>query len=108
MKFLLATDGSEHSEGAARFLARFDLSALDRITVLHVVPGIPFPDSREPYHAALRQIGEEIAPAIVERNGEASEGPRVGNRYHNKNGPSRRSYSRRGSTDMPRFDCHGQ
>ncbi len=66
MKFLLATDGSEHSEGAARFLARFDFSPLDRITVLHVVPGVPFPDSREPYHAALRQIGEEIAPAIVD------------------------------------------
>jgi len=66
MKFLLATDGSEHSEGSARFLARFDLSALDRITLLHVVPGIPFSDSREQYHAALRQIGEEIAPAIVE------------------------------------------
>lgn len=66
MKVLLATDGSEWSEGAARFLAQFDFSALDRITVLHVVPGIPFPDSREPYHAALRQIGEEIAPAIID------------------------------------------
>lgn len=66
MKVLLATDGSEHSEGAARFLARFDFSALDRITVLHVVPGVPFPDSREHYHASLRQIGEEIAPAIVD------------------------------------------
>lgn len=66
MKVLLATDGSEHSEGAARFLARFDFSALDRITVLHVVPGFPFPDSREHYHAALMQIGEEIAPAIVD------------------------------------------
>jgi len=107
MKFLLATDGSERSEVAARFLARFDLSALDRITVLHVIPGVLFPDSREPYHAALRQIGEEIA-GDRRRNGEASEGPRGGNRYHNKNGPSRRGYSRRGGTDMPRFDCHGQ
>lgn len=66
MKILLATDGSEWSEGAARFLARFDLTALDRVTVLHVVPGVPFSDSREPYPAALRQIGEEIAPGIID------------------------------------------
>ena len=66
MKLLLATDGSEHSEGAARFLARFDLSALDSITVLHVVPGIPFPHGGSPYAAALMQLGEEIAPGIIE------------------------------------------
>lgn len=65
MKFLLATDGSEHSEGAARFLARFDFSPLDRITVLHVVPGIPFPHGGSPYAAALMQLGEEIAPGII-------------------------------------------
>jgi nucleotide-binding universal stress UspA family protein len=66
MKFLLATDGSEHSERAARFLARFDLSALDNITVLHVVPGIPFPHGDGPYSAALVQLGEEIAPGIID------------------------------------------
>lgn len=66
MKFLLATDGSEHSERAARFLARFDLSALDNITVLHVVPGIPFPHGDDPYSAALVQLGEEIAPGIID------------------------------------------
>ena len=66
MKFLLATDGSEHSEGAARFLARFDLSALDHITVLHAVPGLPFPHGGGPYSAALMQLGEEIAPAIID------------------------------------------
>lgn len=66
MKFLLATDGSEHSEGAARFLARFDLSALDQITVLHVVPGIPFPHGGSPSAAALMQLGEELASGIIE------------------------------------------
>jgi nucleotide-binding universal stress UspA family protein len=66
MKFLLATDGSNQSEGAARFLARFDLSAQDHITVLHVVPGIPFPHGGAPYFAALMQIGEEIAPGIID------------------------------------------
>jgi len=66
MKLLLSTDGSEHSEGAARFLARFDLSALDSITVLHVVPGIPFPHGGSPYAAPLMQLGEEIAPGIID------------------------------------------
>lgn len=66
MKFLLATDGSEHSEGAARFLARFDLSALDHMTVLHAVPGILFPHGGGPYSAALMQLGEEIAPGIID------------------------------------------
>ena len=66
MKILLATDGSQHSEGAARFLAQFEFSVLDRITVLHVVPGIPFPHSGEPYFAALMQISEKIAPEIID------------------------------------------
>jgi nucleotide-binding universal stress UspA family protein len=66
MKILLATDGSEHSVGAAQFLARFDLSALDRVTVLHVVPDIPFRHAGESQFAALMEIGEEIAPGIVD------------------------------------------
>lgn len=66
MKILLATDGSEHSEGAARFLTRFDFSQTDEITVLHVIPGVPFPHSGGPYNAALMQIGEELAPWIID------------------------------------------
>jgi nucleotide-binding universal stress UspA family protein len=66
MKILLATDGSEWSEGAARFLARFDLSPLDSVTVLHVVPGLPFRHAGVPQAAALMQLGEEIAPGIIE------------------------------------------
>lgn len=66
MKILLATDGSKQSEGAARFLARFDFSQTDEIMVLHVVPGIPFPHSGEPYFAAVMQLGEEIAPGIID------------------------------------------
>lgn len=66
MKIVLATDGSRWSEGAARFLTRFDFSPSDEITVLHVVPGIPFPRAGEPYSAELMQLGEELAPAIIE------------------------------------------
>ena len=66
MKILLSTDGSEYSDGAARFLARFDFSQADEITVLHVIPGLPFPHSGGPYNAALMQLGEELAPRIID------------------------------------------
>lgn len=65
MKILLSTDGSEYSDGAARFLAQFDFTQNDEITVLHVVHGRPFPYSGDVNYAALMQIGEEIAPGIV-------------------------------------------
>lgn len=66
MKILLATDGSKYSDGAARFLARFNLSEADEITVLHVIPGVPFPHSAAPYVKALMQLGEELAPMIID------------------------------------------
>lgn len=48
MKILLATGGSEWSEAAARFLARFDFTPAVEITVLHVVPGAPFHRAGKP------------------------------------------------------------
>jgi nucleotide-binding universal stress UspA family protein len=66
VKVLLATDGSKWSEGAARFLTRFDFSKADEITVLHVVPDLPFPHSGIPDFVALLQIGEKLAPEIVD------------------------------------------
>ncbi len=66
MRILLATDGSEYSDGAVRFLARFDFSQTDEIVVLHVIPGVPFPHCNGPYNAALMQIGDELAPRIVD------------------------------------------
>jgi len=66
MKILLPTDGSEYSDGAARFLTRFDFALTDEITVLHVIHGRPFPHSGDPNYAALMQIGKEIAPGIVD------------------------------------------
>ena len=100
MKFLLATDGSEHSEGAARFLARFDLSALDHITVLHAVPGMPFPHGGGPYSAALMQLGEEIAPAIIDATaGLLKNAP--GEHIHCGNRATPRRHSRYGSAGRP-------
>ena len=66
MKILLATDGSECSEGAARFLTRFRFSPEDEITVLHVVPENPLKDVWEPHSATVKRLRHEIAPKIIE------------------------------------------
>ena len=64
MKILFATDGSKYSDNAARFLGRFKLSQIDEITVLHVIPDVPFPYSGG--LKALMQLGEELAPMIID------------------------------------------
>lgn len=65
MKILFATDGSVYSEGAARFLSRFNFSQDDEITVLNVISHVPFKDNRESYYVKLKQIKQEIAPRIL-------------------------------------------
>jgi len=62
MKILLATDGSEYSEGAARFLTRLNFSGKDEIVILHVVSEIPYDDD---YHAQLRHVIKKVAPKIL-------------------------------------------
>jgi nucleotide-binding universal stress UspA family protein len=62
MKILLATDGSEYSEGAARFLTRFELSKADEIVVLHVISEIPYDDD---YSAQIRRVIKRVAPKIL-------------------------------------------
>ena len=66
MKILFATDGSKYSDSAARFLGRFKLSQADEITALHVIPGVPLPHSGGSYIKALTQLGEELAPMIID------------------------------------------
>lgn len=66
MKILLATDGSEHSEGAARFLRRLNLSPEDEITVFHALYWIPFLYDNESYLDTLKGIKKEIAPKIID------------------------------------------
>lgn len=62
MKVLLATDGSEHSEGAARFLTRLNFSKADEIVVLHVISEVPYDDD---YHAQIRRVIKRVAPKIL-------------------------------------------
>jgi len=62
VRVLLATDGSEHSEGAVRFLTRFDFSKTDEIVVLHVISEIPYDDD---YHAQIKKVIKRVAPKIL-------------------------------------------
>jgi nucleotide-binding universal stress UspA family protein len=62
MKILLATDGSECSDWAAKFLTRFDFSRHDEIFVLHVVSEIPYEDD---YHAQIKHAIKRVAPKIL-------------------------------------------
>jgi len=66
MEILLATDGSEYSERAARFLACLRLSPEDAITVLHVVNWVPFNYDAESYYESLKGIKKDIAPRILD------------------------------------------
>lgn len=66
MKILLATDGSEYSEGAARFLTGLDLTLNDEITIFHVVSWVPFKYDMESYYDTLKQIKNEVAPRILD------------------------------------------
>lgn len=66
MKILMATDGSEYSEGAARFLRCLNLTMEDEVMVLHVISSVPFKDDRASYYASLMEIKREIAPKILD------------------------------------------
>jgi len=66
MKILLATDGSEYSKGAARFLRCLNFSAEDEITIFHALYWIPFLYDRESYYGMLKEIKKDIAPRIID------------------------------------------
>jgi nucleotide-binding universal stress UspA family protein len=65
MKILLATDGSECSEGAAKFLTFLNLSSQDAIIIFHAISWIPCLYGRESYYENLKAIKEEIAPKVL-------------------------------------------
>lgn len=66
MKILLATDGSKHSEGAARFLNRLNFSDDDEIFVFHAISWAPILTEWEYIYDDFRAVKEEIAPRILE------------------------------------------
>ncbi len=66
MKILLATDGSEYSDNAARFLTRFDWSPSDSISVFHAIYAIPFRSDQKFYFTQLQAIKKDLAPKIID------------------------------------------
>ncbi len=66
MKILLATDGSEHSENAARFLFRFGLTPDDEITVLHAIGWVPFQEDIESLYRNIAFLRKEVAAKILD------------------------------------------
>ena len=66
MNILLATDGSEYSKGAAKFLKCLKLSVEDEIKIFHAVYWIPFLYDAEFYIETFKEIKQEIAPKIVD------------------------------------------
>ena len=66
MKILFATDGSEFSESAARFLTRMEWSPDDSITVFHSIYEVPFRSDEQFYLTTLAAIKKELAPRIID------------------------------------------
>ncbi len=66
MKMLLPTDGSDYSEGAARFLTNLAFTPADEVSVLHVVSLVPFAGDIEPSYPRLFRIKQDIAPKVLE------------------------------------------
>ena len=66
MRVLLATDGSECSQGAARFLSRFAFEQEDSIEVLHAVPEVPLTGGSGTLSGTVREIRQSVAPRILD------------------------------------------
>lgn len=66
MRILLATDGSEYSELATRFLLCLNLSPDDEITVFHAIFWYPLYYETEYYIKTLMEIKREISPRILD------------------------------------------
>jgi nucleotide-binding universal stress UspA family protein len=65
MKILLATDGSEYSGAAARFLKRFNLTKEDEIVILYAVNWMPVFSELEAFYVDFGEIKKQVAPKIL-------------------------------------------
>ena len=66
MKILLAVDGSEYSESAARFLTFLNLSPVDEITVFHALQWSHFLYTSKSFREAIKEFRKLFAPGIVD------------------------------------------
>jgi nucleotide-binding universal stress UspA family protein len=62
VNILLATDGSEYSEAATRFLTHLKVGSEDKIIILYVVSEVPYEDE---YHAQIMRVIKRVAPKIL-------------------------------------------
>ncbi len=73
MKILLATDGSEYSEAAARFLTKFNFTPDDEINILHAISWVPIMHEWESLVADFNTIRDEVVPKILDSASEIVE-----------------------------------
>jgi nucleotide-binding universal stress UspA family protein len=66
MKILIATDGSESSEGAAKFLTGLKFSADDEINALHVISWTPILNEWESLYENFAEIKDKVVPRILD------------------------------------------
>ena len=66
MKLLLAVDGSEYSEGAARFLTFLDLSPDDEIIVFHSIHWSHFLYNGQSYREAVEEVKRLFAARVLD------------------------------------------
>src|SRR5512143_1583005 len=66
MRILLATDGSEYSEAAAKFLNRINWTPQDSIVVFHAIYALPFPEDMKFHFDTLKTVKKDIAPKILD------------------------------------------
>ena len=66
MKILIATDGSESSEGAAKFLTGLNFSADDEINALHVISWVPVVSEWELLYDNFQEIRDKLVPGILD------------------------------------------
>ncbi len=71
MKILLATDGSEYSLGAAKFLTNFNFSGDDEICVLHVISWVPIVSEWGTLFDNFKEIRDEVVPKILDTTADA-------------------------------------
>lgn len=66
MKILITTDGSETSEGAAKFLTGLNFSTDDEIKVLHVINWTPVLSEWESLYEDFVEIKDKVVPKILD------------------------------------------
>lgn len=66
MKIMLASDGSEYSDEAARFLTRLALTPEDEVVVFHCLSEIPYEDDFKACYAVYKATKQGIAPKILD------------------------------------------